>query len=163
MLTATLENRRVLPGCIDMSVDPLTAVFDLGKAAIERIWPDPSKRAEEIRKLEEVRQRGDLAELNAHVQLMLAQIKVNEESAKHKSVFVAGARPAAIWAGVFSMIWSGIIHPMLTWVWAFCEMTGDAPPLIETGALVTLMGGLLGVGTMRSVDKHNRVETNSFG
>ena len=136
-----------------MSFDPLSAAFDLGRVAIEKIWPDENKRAEEFRKLEELKQNGDLAQLNAHVQLMLAQIKVNEESAKNPSLFVSGARPAAIWAGVFAMSWAGIIHPMLTWAWAFLAMTGEAPPLMDTSSLVTLLGGLLGVSGMRSFDK----------
>lgn len=146
-----------------MSFDPLSAAFDLGKTAIDKIWPDANTRAEELRKLEELRQKGNLAELNAHVQLMLGQIKVNEKQAEHKSVFVAGARPAAIWAGVFSMVWAGIIHPLLTWVWAFLEMAGEAPPLIESTALFTLTLGLLGVGGMRSIDKAKGTATNSIG
>ena len=80
-----------------MPIDPISALFEAGKLAIERIWPDPIKRAEEVRKLEEMRQRGDLAELEAYVKITLAQIEVNKESARHKSVFVAGARPAAVW------------------------------------------------------------------
>lgn len=145
-------------------MDPLTisTVFSLGQAAIERIWPDENKRAEEMRKLEALKQEGDLARLNAHVQIMIAQIEVNKEEAKHSSIFVSGARPAAIWAGVFAMAWSGIIHPMLTWVWAFAEMTGEPPPLMDTSALVTLLGGLLGVSTMRSYDKQKGTAKDSL-
>jgi hypothetical protein len=146
-----------------MSLDPISAAFDLGKTAIERIWPDANKRAEELRKLEELRQKGDLAQMNNHVQLMLAQINVNLESAKHNSLFVAGARPAAIWAGLFSMVWSGIIHPMLTWVWAFMQMAGDPPTLIESSALVAIVTGLLGVAGMRSYDAKNGNKTSSLG
>ena len=135
-----------------MAFDPISAAFEMGKSAIERIWPDPTEQARELTKLAELKQKGDLAQLNAHVQLMLAQIKVNEESAKHPSIFVSGARPAAIWAGVFSMVWSGIVHPMLTWVWAFAEMEGSAPPLMDSTALATILGGLLGVAGMRSYD-----------
>lgn len=138
-----------------MSFDPLTAALDVGKTLIEKIWPDPQKQAEEKRKLEELHQKGDLAGLQANTQLMLAQIKVNEVSAKHPSIFVSGARPAAIWAGVFSMVWSGIFHPLLTWVWAFAEMTGTPPPLIESAALGAIVTGLLGIGSMRSYDKNN--------
>lgn len=145
-----------------MSIDPLSAIFDLGKSAIERIWPDPVQRAAEMRKLEELRQNGNLAELNAHVQLMLAQIKVNEVSAQHKSLFVSGARPAAIWAGVFSMSWAGIVHPLLTWVWAFADFPGNPPPLIESGALASIVTGLLGVGSMRSYDKMKGVSKDSL-
>ena len=37
-----------------MSIDPFTAAISLGEAAINRIWPDKNKRAEEMRKLEGV-------------------------------------------------------------------------------------------------------------
>ena len=136
-----------------MSFDPVSAIFDLGKSAIERIWPDPIKRAEEMRKLEELKQSGDMAQLDAHVRITLAQIEVNKVSASHKSIFVSGARPAVIWSGVFSMSWAGIFHPLLTWIWAFSEMPGDPPPLIESTALSAIVTGLLGVGGMRSFDK----------
>jgi len=145
-----------------MAFDPISAAFDLGITAIKRIWPDPIDQAKEIRRFEELKQSGDLKRLELEVSLLLAQINVNAEQAKHKSIFVAGARPAAIWAGVFAMVWSGIIHPILTWVWAFAEMTGEAPPLMDTGALVTMLGGLLGVSGMRSFDKHKGTANNSL-
>jgi hypothetical protein len=146
----------------DMSINPLDALFELGKSAIDKIWPDPIKRAEEFRLLEGMRQKGNLEELNAHVSIMLAQIKVNEVSAKHPSLFVSGARPAAIWAGVFSMSWAGIFHPLLTWVWAFTAMEGAPPPLIESAALSAIVTGLLGVGGMRSYDKTKGVNKDSL-
>jgi len=136
-----------------MSFDPLSAAFELGKSAIERIWPDPIDQAREVNKLAELQQKGDLAQLNAHVQLMLAQIKVNEESAKNPSLFVSGARPFIIWVGGFSMAWSGLFHPLLVWVWAFAEMTGTPPPMIESAVLGSVVTGLLGVAGMRSYDK----------
>ena len=136
-----------------MSFDPLSAAIELGISAIERIWPDPIDQAREVNKLKEMSQKVELAELNAHVQLMLAQIKVNEVSAKNPSLFVSGARPFIIWVGGFSMAWSGLIHPLLVWVWAFAEMTGDAPPMIESAVLGSVVTGLLGVAGMRSYDK----------
>ena len=60
-----------------MGGDPLTAILNVGQAVIERIWPDPNKRAEEMRKLEEIRQNGDIAELEAHVSLMIKQAEIN--------------------------------------------------------------------------------------
>ena len=145
-----------------MGFDPWSSVLELGKSAIDKIWPDPIKRAEEMRKLEEMRQAGNLAELKAHVDLMLAQIEVNKEQAKSKSFWVAGARPAAIWAGVFSLSWSGIIHPLLTWVWAFAQMSGNPPPIIESGVLGSITMGLLGVSGMRSFDKTKGTQTDKL-
>lgn len=141
----------------------LDSVFDLGKSVIERLWPDPIRRAEEMRKLEELRQTGDLARLDAHVKIMVAQIEVNREAAKSGSLFVAGARPFIIWTGGFSLAWAGILHPLLLWVWAFSGIEGTPPPMIDTGAIIGIVTGLLGVGTMRSYDKSKGVQTNRIG
>jgi len=54
-------------------MDPLSALFDLGKTAIEKIWPDPSKRADELFRLEQLKQQGDLALMKAQVDLLLGQ------------------------------------------------------------------------------------------
>lgn len=145
-----------------MSFDPLSAVFDLGKIAIEKIWPDPTKRAQELRLLEELKQNGDLAQLKAHVDIMVAQIQVNQEAAKHPSLWVAGARPFIIWVGGFSFAWAGLVHPMLTWIWRFADMEGDPPPMIEAAALGTIVTGLLGVATMRSYDKQKGTDTRGI-
>ena len=43
-----------------MSIDPFSAGFSLAEKALERFFPDKVKRAEEMRKLEALRQEGDL-------------------------------------------------------------------------------------------------------
>jgi hypothetical protein len=156
-----------------MSFDPFTAAFDLGKIAIEKIWPDANKRAEELRKLEELKQTGDLAQLNAHVQLMLGQISINLKEAEHKSLFVAGWRPFVGWVGGVGLAWSVIVYPMVSWVWAWLRPTyTDAlgavvlvpmPPAVDAGILVTVLMGMLGIGTMRSFDKTKGTVTQSLG
>ena len=149
-----------------MSLDPLTAAFDLGKIAIEKLWPDPAKRAYEMRKLEELKQKGDLASLNASVKLMLAQIDVNKQEAKSKSLFVAGGRPFIIWVGGFSLAYAGLIYPLLLWVWRSLQALGyipvdaEPPPYVESATLGAIVTGLLGLGGMRSYDKKNGVQTD---
>ena len=145
-----------------MSFDPLSAAFDLGKTAIERIWPDPIKRAEELRKLEEMRQKGDLAELNAHVQLMLGQLKVNLEEAKHKSIFVAGWRPAVGWVCVSVLAFNYIGVYLLEFAVGFMESPPEVPVRFDMSELWPLLIGMLGIGTMRSVDKGKGVQTDSL-
>ena len=146
-----------------MRFDPFTAAFDMGKLAIEKIWPDANKRAEELRKLEELKQKGDLAELNAHVQLMIAQINVNLEQAKSKDWKIAGARPFIIWVCGFGLAFQYIIHPLLIWIWAFASMKGVPPPPLDLSVMMPLLLGLLGLGSMRSFDKKNGVQTDSVG
>ena len=146
-----------------MSHDPITAALDLGKGLVDKFFTSKDKKIEVKAKLEELAQAGDLAKLNGYIQITLAQIKVNEEQAKHKSIFVSGARPAAIWAGVFSLAWAGFIHSMLVWAWVFSGLDiADAPPLIEAGVLGSITAGLLGVAGMRSYDHKNGTSKDSL-
>lgn len=151
-----------------MAFDPLSAVFELGKSAIERIWPDPIKRAEEFRKLEALKQSGDLAQLDAHVKLMLAQLNVNAAEATHKSIFVAGWRPFIGWVGGAAMAYQFVLYPLLVWVWAILQVKEIVPkelappPIIETGALFSIVTAMLGIGGMRSFDKAKGVDTKKI-
>lgn len=145
-----------------MALEPLTAIFELGKSAIERIWPDANKRAEEMRKLEELRQNGNAVELNAYVQLMLAQIKVNDTQAKSKSLFVAGSRPFIIWVCGIGLAFQYVIHPLLIWAWYFIGVEGNPPNPLDISTMMPLLLGLLGLGGMRSFDKKNRTQTDKI-
>lgn len=148
-----------------MAIDPITSILEIGKVAIERIWPDATKRAEELRKLEQMHQEGRAHELDAYVKLMVAQMDVNKAEATHASVIVAGWRPFIGWVGGASMAYQFIVYPLLTWLWSSLIASGvieqgmSHPPMIDTGALFTVVTGMLGVGVMRSFDKKNRVDT----
>ena len=150
-----------------MAFDPVSALFEVGKSVIERIWPDPVKQAEEIRKLEELRQKGDLAQLTASVQLLTGQMEINKIEAAHKSIFVAGWRPFIGWVGGLALAYQYIIHPLLLWLWqiadSFLEMPVTPPALGDTEALYTIILGMLGIGAMRSFDKTKGTDTKSIG
>jgi len=151
-----------------MNINPLTPIFELGQSIIERIWPDANTRAIEMRKLEELRQSGSLAELQAHVTLMAGQLKVNEAEASHSSIFVAGWRPFIGWVGGFSLAYAGILHPLLGWLWVTLQAVGwipltlVAPPLVASAILGTIVTGMLGIGSMRSYDKTKGTNTRSI-
>ena len=151
-----------------MSFDPLSALFDLGKSAIDKIWPDPIKRAEELRKLEELKQSGDMERLNAHVRLMLGQIEINKAEAQHKSVFVAGWRPFIGWIGGIALAWQFILYPIFMWIWTIGKVKGwipsdiGYPPVLDSSELYVILTGILGIGTMRSIDKRNKVSTEAI-
>jgi len=144
-----------------MSFDPLSALFDLGKSAIDKIWPDPIKRAEELRKLKEIEQKGDLAELNAYVSNLQGQMAINMEEAKHKSIFVAGWRPFVGWVGGISLAYVSILEPLMRFVASTNGYTGEFP-VIDTSLTVQVLMGMLGIAGLRSWDKQNKVETNNL-
>ncbi len=144
-----------------MSFDPISAIFDLGKTAIEKIWPDPTKRAQEMRLLEELKQKGDLAELNAHVQLIQGQMSINMEEAKHKSVFVAGWRPFVGWVGGFSLAYVSMLEPLMRFVATMIGYVGEFP-VIDTTLNMQVLMGMLGIAGMRSYDKKQKTQTDDI-
>lgn len=158
-----------------MSILDVNSVFDLGKSIIERIWPDAGKRAEEMRKLEELRQNGDLEKLKAHVTLMGGQIETNQIEAKSGSLFLAGWRPAVGWIGAISL---GMVYipksVVMTIIWTYqciavikgAENIGTVilPIFPDLGVtdLLALLGSMLGFGAMRSWDKSKGHQTDKL-
>jgi hypothetical protein len=155
-----------------MSFDPLSAALSLGEAAINRIWPDETKRAEEMRKLKELEQKGDLAQLNAHVSLMLKQAEINLADANSSSKFQSWWRPAVGWVGVISLFCMYVPKAIvMTYIWSYqaftvlerWDGTGNLmlPSFPNLGAtdMIALIGSLLGVAVMRSHDKVKGVQS----
>ena len=80
---------------------------------------------------------------------MSAQIEVNKVEAAHKSLFVAGWRPAIGWICGFALLYSTIISPILG-IWV-------TVPEVDTSLLTTVLMGMLGLGTLRTVEKIQKV------
>tara|TARA_R110000751_G_scaffold264840_1_gene363940 strand:- start:24 stop:461 length:438 start_codon:yes stop_codon:yes gene_type:complete len=144
-----------------MSFDPLTAALDVGKSLIEKIWPDPVKQSQEIRKLQELHQKGDLAVLNAEVQLLLGQINVNAAEANHKSIFVAGWRPFVGWVCGFGLLYASVIEPLMRFIATVNDYTGTFPVLDTTITMQVLLG-MLGLGLMRTKEKEKGTHKDSL-
>lgn len=140
-------------------MDPLSALFDLGKTAIEKIWPDPSKRAEELFRLEQLKQQGDLALLKAQVDLLLGQIEVNKIEAQSASLFVAGWRPFAGWIGGVAFAYAAIIEPIARFIAKVVYDYQGNFPEINTELTIQVLLGMLGLGLMRSFDKRQGTDT----
>ena len=139
-----------------MSFDPLTALFEIGKTAINKIWPDPIRRAEELRKLEEMRQKGQLAELTAEIQLLTGQMEINKEEAKSSSSFVAGWRPFVGWVCGVGLAYVSIVEPVMRFIATMCGYAGSFPG-IDTTLTMQVLLGMLGLGVMRTGEKIKKV------
>jgi hypothetical protein len=144
-----------------MSFDPISAVFDLGKTAIEKIWPDANKRSEEIRKLEELRAKGRLEELAARVSLLTGQMQINQEEAKHKSIFVAGWRPAVGWVCVSILAFNYIGVYLLEYAASIFEVV-KPPERMDMTELWPVLLGMLGIAATRSYDKKQGTQTDKI-
>ena len=78
--------------------------------------------------------------------------QLNEAEAKHRSVFVAGWRPAIGWTGALVMLYHYILQPIGVWI---LHLNGiyETPPSLDLDSLWPIITGMLGIAGMRSYDK----------
>ena len=77
----------------------------------------------------------------------LAQIELNKVEAAHRTMFVAGWRPAVGWICATGLAFVFLINPIIQWT------TGQAGPDLPTDIVFELMLGLLGLGGLRTYEK----------
>lgn len=130
------------------AIDPVTAIVNLGSQLIDKIWPDPVKAAEAKLELIKLQQAGDLQEI-------AGQLAINQAEASNPSVFVSGWRPYVGWTTGIGLTYSFIVQPLLSWYSTINHF--PVPPVLDLSVLITILGGLLGLGTMRTVEKINGV------
>lgn len=127
--------------------DIIGAVKDL----VSEVVVDKDKRAAlnvELKKLEDEGNR------RLHEEV-LAQIEVNKVEAGSGSIFVAGWRPFVGWVCGVGLAAQVALFPLLdrifSWKMAF-----------DTELLVLTLGGMLGIGGMRTFEKVRGVATNNY-
>ena len=83
---------------------------------------------------------------------MLAKVELNKAEAQHKSVFVAGWRPFIGWTCGAGIAWAMVLQPIAQWG---VTRWGDGAelPTIDTGYLMELIMGMLGMGGLRTFEK----------
>lgn len=76
----------------------------------------------------------------------LAQIGVNLEEAKSESLWKSGWRPFAGWVSVTALALNMLIFPLVS-------LLGIKTPVLDMEMVIYILGGLLGIGTFRTVEK----------
>lgn len=129
--------------------------LDIGLKILDKIIPDPAAKAEAKLKMLELQQQGAFKELDAEMQLALAQIDVNKTEASSPSLFKGGWRPATGWVCVMGLFYQFLGQPLLAW--ASTMYAFEPPPVLDTADLMTLLLGMLGLGAYRSYERINGV------
>jgi hypothetical protein len=130
-------------------------VATLITTAVTRIWPDATEH-----------EKGKLAllqqELAGGLSIAIAQSKVNEISAANPSIFVSGARPFIMWICGFALLYASLLEPILRFVATVYFGYAGEFPVINTDMTTNALMGMLGLGTMRSFEKHKGVARHSL-
>lgn len=121
------------------------AIAELVSTAVNKIFPDANIEAQS--KADALK-----ATLTQELQYTLGQMDINKIEAASLSLFVAGWRPAVGWTGALGYAYEFLIRPIANGI----AVASGFPPLfpgIEIEALTSLLFGLLGLGTLRTVEK----------
>ena len=132
--------------------DIVGAVMPVFGKIIDRAWPDPAEAAKAQMALLQLQQSGDLARLVADTDLAKGQMAVNQAEAGNPSLFVSGWRPAVGWMCAAGVGTQFLLGPVATFGVALLGKTVVFPTL-DTGTLLPLLLGMLGLGGMRTFEK----------
>ena len=97
-----------------------------------------------------------MSERHAH-ELAKGQIEVNKISAAHKSMFVAGWRPFVGWTCGVALAWHFVGQPLAVFVIATAGVETPPLPVFEMESLLTVLLGMLGLGSLRTYEKTKNV------
>ena len=86
-------------------------------------------------------------------QLALAQIKVNAAEAASGSLFKGGWRPCIGWICGIAFGYHFVLQPVIIFVVALIGIEIPELPEFDMGTLLTVLGGMLGIGGLRTYEK----------
>jgi hypothetical protein len=112
-------------------IDPISTILD-------KVIPDKDQRDKLAHEI------ATLSERQAH-EIALAQIEVNKAEARG-NFFQSGWRPATGWICVAGFSVNFLLSPLLS---AF----GISIPQADTGTMMPVLMGMLGLGSLRSFEK----------
>jgi hypothetical protein len=138
----------------DIVAGPLIAI-------VNKIIPDKAAAAAAISQLQQLQVQGALQEELAQLQAVTtSQSDVDKVEAANASVFVSGWRPFCGWVCGAALMLIYVVGPLFVWLTALFGHPTPFPAL-DSNQLMTLLFGMLGMGTLRTVDKVKGVATVS--
>ncbi len=104
-------------------------------SAVDKIFTNDEERKQAQAVLDKIAQKP-----------AILQAEINKIEAQHRSLFVAGWRPAIGWVCAIGLAFPFILNPLIEWA-------GGTSPDIQVDQLMELVVALLGLGTLRTFEK----------
>lgn len=141
-----------LPSPADPSENYLSRMYDIpsmvsaGLKIIDKVIPDADakNRAKEIYELEVMKLAGSES---------AKQSEVNAVEAASPSLFVSGWRPFCGWVSALGFAWATLGQPVFSWVYTVATHQPAPVIALPTDILMTTMMGLLGLGSLRTIER----------
>ena len=111
---------------------------------------------DQTEKLKLAHEIATLAQKQAHENAM-AQIEVNKTEAASDSIFKGGWRPFIGWVCGTAFAYHFVLQPLLIFVMTYAGYPVPDLPEFDMASLMTVLGGLLGLGGLRTFEKYKGV------
>lgn len=131
----------------------IDGIFGLANKVFDKLFPDPEKKAQAQLELIKLQQAGEFKELEATLQLAQMQTDINKVEAGSDSFFKSGWRPFIGWVCGLGLMYQFLFRPLMTFLLMVAEVKVQTLPALELDTLMTLLFGLLGLGTLRTAEK----------
>jgi len=86
-------------------------------------------------------------------QALLAQLEINKAEASSGSIFKGGWRPFIGWTSGVAFAYHFVLQPLLVFVLTSSGVDLPDLPEFDMSTLLTVLGGMLGIGGLRSYEK----------
>lgn len=127
-------------------IDPISRLLD-------KIIPDPEARAKAKAELLRAEHSAELEQIKLALEADGRQMEVNRQEAAHPHLFVAGWRPFIGWVCGVAFAYHFVIQPFLVFAMVNAGGKPVALPYFEMETLTTVLLGLLGLGSLRTIEK----------
>jgi hypothetical protein len=128
---------------IELLVNPISNLLD-------KFVPDADEKARLAHEI------ATMAERQAH-EIALAQIEINKADAASGSTFRGGWRPFIGWTCGVAFAYHFVLQPLLLFIVAISGVQLPTLPEFDMASLLTVLGGLLGLGSLRTFEKYKGV------
>ena len=86
-------------------------------------------------------------------QALLAQLEINKAEAASGSLFKGGWRPCVCWVCAIAFFYHFVGQPVIVFVLTITGVEIPDLPNFNMNTLLTVLGGMLGIGGLRSYEK----------
>lgn len=111
---------------------------------------------DQTEKLKLAHEIATLTEKQAH-SIAMAQIEVNKVEAASNSIFKGGWRPFIGWVCGTAFAYHFVLQPLLVFILTYAGYPVPELPEFDMASLMTVLGGLLGLGGLRTFEKYKGV------
>ena len=124
----------------------LTTLIEPATKLLDKVIEDKDQKAKLAHEL------ATMADKLAHEQ-QLAQMAINKEEAASGSLFKGGWRPCIGWICGIAFGYHFVLQPVIIFIVVLIGMDIPELPSFDMGTLLTVLGGMLGIGGLRTYEK----------